>query len=63
MPLIELVLTLIAVGVLLSIFNLIPMNYIIKGILNAIVTIGVILWVLSIFGVIDGFDNLLNIRI
>jgi hypothetical protein len=63
MPLIDIVITLIVVGVVLWLIDLIPMNNTIKKILNAIVIIVVILWVLSIFGVIDGFDSLLNIRI
>lgn len=63
MPLIDIVITLIIVGVVLWLIDLIPMNKTIKTILNAIVIFVVILWVLSIFGIINGFDNILNIRI
>ncbi|PKL82078.1 MAG: hypothetical protein CVV24_11930 [Ignavibacteriae bacterium HGW-Ignavibacteriae-3] len=58
MSLITLVVTLIVVGVLLWIINLIPMNYTIKKILNAVVIIVVIFWVLSVFGIIDRFDTI-----
>ena len=53
MPLIHVVLTLVVVGVLLWLVNsYIPMAGSIKMILNAVVIIAVVLWLLSIFGLI-----------
>jgi len=54
--LIQVVLVLIVVGVVLwMINNFIPMARPIKSILNAVVVIVVILWLLSVFGVIGPF--------
>ena len=51
MPLVTLVLTLIVVGVLLWLVNrFIPMQGQIKGILNAVVVIAVVIWLLKVFG-------------
>jgi hypothetical protein len=51
MPLVSVVLTLLVVGVLLWLINrFIPMQSQIKGILNAVVVIAVVLWLLKIFG-------------
>ena len=51
MPLVNIVLVLIVVGVLLWLINrFIPMQETIKGILNAVVVIVVVLWLLNIFG-------------
>ncbi len=53
MPLIHVVLVLIVVGVLLWLVNsYIPMAGSIKTILNAVVVIAVVLWLLSVFGLI-----------
>ncbi len=53
MPLIQVVLTLIVVGVLLWLINTyIPMQSTIKSIINAVVVIAVILWLLYGFGII-----------
>jgi Flp pilus assembly protein TadB len=61
MPLIQLVLVLVGVGVILWVINsYIPMQATIKKILNVVVIIAVIIWLLSIFGVIG---NLSTIRI
>ena len=50
MPLITLVLTLGVVGLLLWLVNrYIPMQGTIKGILNAVVVIAVVLWLLKVF--------------
>jgi hypothetical protein len=52
MPLIQILLTLIVVGVLLWLVNrFIPMAGSIKSILNVVVVIGVVLWLLNVFGV------------
>jgi hypothetical protein len=51
MPLIQLVMVLIVVGVLLGLINrFIPMAGSIKSILNAVVVIGVVVWLLNVFG-------------
>ncbi len=53
MPLINLVVTLIVIGVLLWLVNTyIPMDGKIKKILNIVVMICVVVWLLSVFGVI-----------
>jgi len=58
MPLIQLALTLIVVGVLLwFVNNFIPMARSIKSILNAVVVIVVVVWLLNIFGVISHIPN------
>lgn len=50
MPLINVVLVLIVIGVLLWLVNqYIPMDAKIKNILNIVVVVAVVLWVLSIF--------------
>lgn len=51
MPLIEVVIVLIVVGVLLWLINnYIPMAGPIKSILNAVVVIAVVVWLLRVFG-------------
>jgi len=59
MPLIHLVLVLIVVGVLLYLVNsYIPMAGSIKMILNAVVIIVVVLWLLSVFGLIGELSTI-----
>jgi len=61
MPLIQVILVLIVVGVLLWLVNTyIPMAGSIKSILNAVVVILVVLWLLNVFGLLD---NLSRIRV
>ena len=61
MPLIQLVIVLVVVGVILWVINsYIPMQSTIKKILNVVVVIVVIIWLLSVFGLIG---NLSTIRI
>jgi len=51
MPLVQIVIALIVVGVLLWLVNrFIPMAGSIKSILNAVVVICVVVWLLNIFG-------------
>ena len=53
MPLVQVVLVLIVVGVLLWLVDrFIPMASSIKSILNAVVVIAVVLWLLNIFGLL-----------
>jgi hypothetical protein len=61
MSLVNLVLILVAVGVVLWLVNTyVPMDGKIKGILNAVVVIGVVIWLLQVFGLMS---TLTNIRI
>lgn len=54
MPLVELIVVLVVVGVLLWLVNTyIPMQASIKQILNIVVVIAVVLWLLSVFGVFN----------
>jgi hypothetical protein len=50
MPLVTIVLTLVVVGVVLWLINLIPMQGTIKGLVNAVVVIFVVIWLLKILG-------------
>ena len=61
MPLLQVVVVLVVVGVLLWLVNrFIPMQGTIKSILNAVVVIAVVLWLLNVFGL---FHSLSEIRI
>jgi hypothetical protein len=61
MPLINVVIVLIVVGILLWLINrFIPMQGTIKSILNAVVVICVVLWLLNVFGL---FTWLPHIRV
>ena len=58
MPLLNLIITLIVVGVLLWLVNTyIPMDRKIKSILNVVIVIAVILWLLSAFGILGGMSG------
>jgi hypothetical protein len=59
MPLINLVIVLIVVGVLLWLVNTyIPMDSKIKTILNVVVVIVVVIWLLQAFGVLGSLDSI-----
>ena len=59
MPLINVILILITVGVLLWLVNrFIPMQGTIKSILNGVVVIAVVLWLLDIFGLFNSFSHI-----
>jgi hypothetical protein len=59
MPLLQIVLVLIVVGVLLWLVNgFIPMQGTIKSILNAIVVIAVVLWLLNVFGLFNSLSRI-----
>ena len=59
MPLMQLLVVLIVVGVLLWLVNnFIPMAGSIKSILNAVVVIFVVLWLLSAFGILGSLSNI-----
>jgi hypothetical protein len=59
MPLIQVVMVLIVVGVLLWLVNrFIPMQGTIKSILNGVVVIVVVLWLLNVFGLFSSVSHL-----
>ena len=59
MPLIQLIIVLVFVGVILWVINsYIPMQPTIKKILNVVVIIVVVLWLLNVFGVIGDISNI-----
>ena len=59
MPLMQVVIPLIVVGVLLWLVNrFIPMAGSINSILNAVVIIVVVLWLLNVFGVLPSLSRL-----
>ena len=61
MPLLQILMVLIAVGILLWLVDrFIPMQGTIKSILNGVVVIATVLWLLNIFGL---FHSLSRIRI
>jgi len=58
MPLLNILIVLIVVGVILWLINsFIPMDRKIKSILNIVVVIVLIIWLLQAFGLIDSFKN------
>jgi hypothetical protein len=59
MPLLQVVLVLIVVGVLLwMVDRFIPMASSIKSILNAVVVIAVVLWLLNVFGLLSSLSSI-----
>jgi ribose/xylose/arabinose/galactoside ABC-type transport system permease subunit len=59
MPLIQVLMVLIVVGVLLGLVNgFIPMAGSIKSILNAVVVIAVVLWLMNIFGLMHSLSRI-----
>ena len=59
MPIINLIIILVVIGVILWLVNTyIPMDAKIKQIMNIVVLIAVILWLLNIFGVLGSMGNI-----
>ncbi|TAL11338.1 MAG: hypothetical protein EPO00_03485 [Chloroflexota bacterium] len=59
MPLLQLIMVLVVVGVLLWLVNrFVPMAGSIKSILNAVVVIGVVLWLLNVFGLFHSISRI-----
>jgi hypothetical protein len=59
MPLLQLVIVLIVIGAALWVINnTIPMQPTMKKILNAVVVIGVILWLLNVLGIIGSLQGI-----
>ena len=58
MPVLTIIIVFLIVGVLLWLINsYIPMQRTIKGILNAVVIIILVIWLLKVFGVLDSLQN------
>ena len=58
MPLLQILMVLVVVGVLLWLVNsFIPMQGTIKSILNAVVVIATVLWLLNVFGVLHSLSR------
>jgi hypothetical protein len=59
MPLLQILMVLVVVGLLLWLVNsFIPMQGTIKSILNAVVVIAVVLWLLNVFGLFHSFSHI-----
>jgi hypothetical protein len=59
MPLLQILLVLVVIGVLLWLVNsFIPMQGTIKSILNAVVVICTVLWLLNIFGLFHSLSHM-----
>jgi len=59
MPILTIIIVILVVGVILWLINTyIPMQSTIKGILNAVVIIVLVIWLLKVFGVLDSLQNL-----
>jgi 1-acyl-sn-glycerol-3-phosphate acyltransferase len=59
MSVLTILIVILVVGVLLWLVNsYIPMQRTIKGILNAVVVIILVLWLLNVFGVLDSLKNI-----
>jgi len=59
MPLLQILVVLVVVGVLLWLVNnFIPMQSTIKSILNGIVVIATVLWLLNVFGVLHSLSRI-----
>jgi hypothetical protein len=54
------IITLVVIGLLLYLVDLIPMDRAIKQIIRVIVIIGVVLWLLQAFGLIGSIGGLLH---
>jgi len=58
MSLITIVITLIVVGVVLWLINLIPMQPTIKKIVNTIIVIFIVIWLMKVFGLWSYLTNI-----
>jgi len=58
--LISIIVTLVVIGLLLYLVDLIPMDGTIKQIIRIIVIIAVVVWLLQAFGLIGGLNNLFH---
>jgi hypothetical protein len=59
MPILTIIIVILVVGVILWLINsYIPMQRTVKGILNAVVIIILVVWLLKVFGVLDSLQNI-----
>lgn len=59
MPLLQVVITLIAVGIVLWLVNrFIPMQSTIKSILNGVVVIAIVLWIANLYGLFNSLSRI-----
>jgi hypothetical protein len=59
MPLLQILMVLVVIGVLLWLVNsFIPMEGTIKSILNAIVVIATVVWLLNVFGLLHSLSRI-----
>jgi hypothetical protein len=59
MPLLQILMVLVVVGVLLWLVNrFIPMEGTIKSILNAVVVIATVVWLLNVFGLLHSLSRI-----
>jgi hypothetical protein len=59
MPLLQILMVLVVVGVLLWLVNrFIPMEGTIKSILNAVVVIATVVWLLNVFGLLHSLSHI-----
>lgn len=59
MPLLTIFIVILVVGVIMWLVNsYIPMQRTIKGILNAVVVIILVIWLLNVFGVLGSLQNI-----
>jgi hypothetical protein len=59
MPLLQIVITLVAVGIVLWLVNrFIPMQSTIKSILNGVVVIAVVLWIANLYGLFNSLSRI-----
>jgi hypothetical protein len=58
MSLIAVIITLIVIGVVLWLINLIPMQPTIKTIINTIIVIVVVVWLMKVFGLWSYLSNI-----
>jgi hypothetical protein len=59
-PLISIIVTLVVIGLLLYLIDLIPMDGAIKQIIRIIVIIAVVVWLLESFGLIGSLNGLFH---
>ncbi len=59
MPILTVIIVILVVGVILWLINsYIPMQRTVKGILNAVVIIILVIWLLKVFGLLDSLQNI-----
>jgi hypothetical protein len=57
---ISIIVTLVVIGLVLYLINLIPMDNTIKQIIHAIIVVLVVVWLLQSFGLIGSIHNLIH---